>query len=148
MKLQNGFTKINSNNFVNISTRKLWTSNSLNWTKSRNLIERTWYSRMLRNKVVFLKHLVDDCMCKFQVCYLDRLKVFESIIKSMIHSKKLKISPGVWLSPARRPAKFCAMNREFYYAFINSQSNQISQLNFIDAIMNQVSQNHHFVLQR
>ena len=43
---------------------------------------------------MFLKHLVDDCMFKFQVCYLDRLKVFESIIKSMIHSKEFRRASG------------------------------------------------------
>jgi len=49
---------------------------------------------------------------------------------------------------ARRPAKFFPMNHRFYDAFINSQSNQISQLNFIHGIINEMSQNHQFDLER
>ena len=40
------------------------------------------------------------------------------------------------------------MNYRFYDAFINSQSNQIFQLNFIHGIINEMSQNHQFVLER
>ena len=63
-----------------------------------------------------------------------------------------KKQTGWWLTffkeLARRPAKFFAMNYEFYYAVKNFQSNQTSQLNFMHAIINEMSQNHQIVLQR